>query len=193
MLMKTLHNKGMTKEYEYTELMLQEIDRINELVSEFLMLSKPKINSFGPVEIALVIQEILPIIQSEAILHNVTVEYEAANPLPMVIADRKLLKQVCLNICKNGIEAMADGGVLTIKEKVEPEKGTILIDIHDTGPGVPSFLVDKIFDPFFTTKESGTGLGLAICQRIIHDIGGTIRLSSKGYGTTFTISIPYVE
>jgi C4-dicarboxylate-specific signal transduction histidine kinase len=62
--------------------------------------------------------------------------------------------------------------------------------IQDTGPGIPSFVIDKIFDPFFTTKEEGTGLGLSVCQRIIHDIGGTLRVSSKGFGTLFIVSIP---
>lgn len=190
-LKKTLRNNGMEKEYTYTEIMLTEIDRINDLVSEFLFLSKPKNVTFDVVGISTVIREILPIINNEAILHSVTVQYQPASERTEVVADRELLKQVCLNICKNGIEAMVDGGILTIVEKVDCEEQKVNVDIHDTGPGIPSFLIDKIFDPFFTTKENGTGLGLSVCQRIIHDVGGTIRVSSKGYGTTFTISIPF--
>ncbi|MGN7385301.1 ATP-binding protein [Paenibacillus sp. SAFN-117] len=190
-LKNTFIEKGMVKEQEYTDIMLTEINRINELVSEFLLLSKPKNVSYHKVDIKLVMREILPIISNEALLHGVSVQYDAIPGLPKVIADSELLKQVFLNLCKNGIEAMADGGILTITEKVDYEELMVHIEIHDTGPGIPNFVIDKIFDPFFTTKENGTGLGLSVCQRIIHDIGGTIRVASKGYGTTFSVSIPF--
>jgi len=190
-LRKTLQEQGMERECGYTDVMLTEMNRINELVNEFLLLGKPKNVSYDAVDITQVVREILPIINNEAILHGVIVQYEAAFELPRVIADRELLKQVFLNICKNGIEAMGDGGHLTLVERMDMDERRVNIEIHDTGPGIPTFVVDKIFDPFFTTKEEGTGLGLSVCQRIIHDIGGHIRVSSKGFGTTFTVSIPF--
>lgn len=190
-LKKTMLQHELKREFQYTEIMLSEIDRINELVSEFLLLSKPKNSIYHQVDVSAVIRDILPIINNEAILHDVTVQYEAALNLPPILGDRELLKQVYINICKNGIEAMADGGILTITERLDEEERKIHIDIRDTGPGIPGFLIDKIFDPFFTTKEEGTGLGLSVCQRIVHDMNGLLRVSSKGYGTTFTISIPY--
>ncbi|PZE20092.1 PAS domain-containing protein [Paenibacillus xerothermodurans] len=192
-LRKTLEDKGMDRECGYTEVMLGEINRINQLVSEFLLLSKPKHVSYDSVDISQVVREILPIINNEAILHGVVVQYESALDLPQVVADKELLKQVFLNICKNGIEAMGVGGQLTLTERLDMDERKVNIDIHDTGPGIPMFVVDKIFDPFFTTKAEGTGLGLSVCQRIIHDIGGNIRVSSKGYGTTFTVSIPFPQ
>jgi two-component system, sporulation sensor kinase E len=192
-LKKTFKTKGMDKEFSYTEIMLTEIDRINQLVSEFLLLSKPKNVIFELMDISKVFREILPIIHNEAILHGVVVEYLTEGTLPNVLGDRELFKQVCLNISKNGIEAMTDGGILTIVERVDNEERKVSIDIHDSGPGIPAYLLDKIFDPFFTTKENGTGLGLSVCQRIVLDLGGTIRVSSKGFGTTFTISIPFSE
>lgn len=188
---KTLQDKGLEKESGYTEVMLQEINRINELVNEFLLLSKPKNVTYDKVDVSQVLRDILPIINNEAILHRVVVQYEAMYGLPHVVADREMLKQVFLNISKNGIEAMGDGGFLTITEKVDLEERKVNIVIHDTGPGIPMYVVDKIFDPFFTTKVEGTGLGLSVCQRIIHDIGGHIRVSSKGFGTTFIVSIPF--
>ncbi|MCI3926807.1 ATP-binding protein [Paenibacillus sp. TRM 82003] len=193
-LKRTLGDNGMEKEFGYAELMLSEIDRINDLVSEFLLLSKPKHTTMTRIGVSTVIREILPIINNEAILHGVTVEYQATLDPPPIIADRELLKQVFINICKNGIEAMAaEGGTLTIVERIDPEEGRLNVHIQDTGPGIPSFLIDKIFDPFFTTKEEGTGLGLSVCQRIVHDLGGALRVSSKGYGTTFIVSLPYVS
>ncbi|TLS49646.1 PAS domain-containing protein [Paenibacillus antri] len=193
-LKKSLGERGMTKEFGYAELMLSEIDRINDLVSEFLLLSKPKDTTFSVIDAAAVIREILPIINNEAILHGVTVEYRAELDPPPIVADRELLKQVFINLSKNGIEAMAaEGGTLTITEKTDRIQQRLNVYVQDTGPGIPPFLIDKIFDPFFTTKEEGTGLGLAVCQRIVHDMGGTLRVSSKGYGTIFVVSIPYAK
>lgn len=187
----TFQDKGMDKERSYTEIMLTEINRINDLVSEFLLLGKRKDVTYHEVEIHTTLREILPIIHNEAILHNVNVHYEATESSPKVIADRELLKQVFLNISKNGIEAMSDGGSLTISVRTDTEDRFVLVEIRDTGPGIPNFLIDKIFDPFFTTKSEGTGLGLSVCQRIVHDMGGTIRVSSKGFGTTFAVCLPY--
>lgn len=186
-----LKEKGLIKEQEYTDIMLKELDRINDLVSEFLLLSKPRDAKYEEVNIQAVMTELLPFIQNEALLHDVEVRYEEAQEMPHVIADSELLKQVFLNICKNGIEAMSDGGVLTIREKFSKEENKIVLEVHDTGPGIPHYVIDKIFDPFFTTKENGTGLGLPVCQRIIHDIGGNIRVSTKGFGTMFSILLPY--
>ncbi|WP_321575605.1 ATP-binding protein [Paenibacillus guangzhouensis] len=190
MFKKTMQDKGLEKEHGYTEIMLNELNRINDLVSEFLLLSKPKHVSYDIVDVYTIINEMLPIVSNEAILYDVAVVFDDTGPVPQIVADRELLKQVFLNICKNGIEAMVDGGLLSISVRTDSAQ-RICIEIHDTGPGIPAFMIDKIFDPFFTTKQEGTGLGLSICQRIIHDIGGVIRVSSKGFGTTFTVSIPY--
>lgn len=190
-LNNTFREKEMDKERTYTEIMLTEINRINDLVSEFLLLGKRKDVSYHEVDIHTTLREILPIIHNEAILHNVNVYYEATEDTPKVVADRELLKQVFLNISKNGIEAMSDGGSLTIGVRTETEDRVVLVEIRDSGPGIPNFLIDKIFDPFFTTKSEGTGLGLSVCQRIVHDMGGTIRVSSKGFGTTFTVCLPF--
>lgn len=192
-LKKTTTEREMRKESGYIDIMLGEIDRINGLVSEFLLLSKPKDTTFYKVDLSTIIQEIMPIINSEAILHNVSVQYEPAKELPEVVTDRELLKQVFLNICKNGIEAMGEEGTLTIHEHFDAAEQKVTVDIRDTGPGIPAFLIDKIFDPFFTTKDEGIGLGLSVCQRIIHDMGGSIRVNSKGFGTTFHITLPHAK
>ncbi|MGD8192575.1 ATP-binding protein [Brevibacillus ginsengisoli] len=182
----------MERERGYTEIMLTEINRINSLVSEFLLLSKPRDVQYQLVNLNVVFEEILPIVENQALLHGIDLQYKSRGQLCMVVGDAELLKQVFINICKNGIEAMGSEGTLTIGHHFEEEGNRISIDIHDTGPGIPLYVIDKIFDPFFTTKEEGTGLGLSVCQKIIHDIGGQIRVSSKGYGTTFQILLPYM-
>jgi len=189
LLQSALESKNLEREVGYLSIVKSEIDRINELVNEFLLLGKRKDTSYRPTSVAQTIHNILPIIMSEANLHSITVNYLVADDLPPVHADSELLKQVFLNICKNAIEAMEENGVLTIVERLSEDK-VIHIDIQDTGSGIPDYLMDKIFDPFFTTKENGTGLGLAVCQRIVHDMGGQITVSSGSEGTTFTISLP---
>lgn len=192
MLQQSFTESGMERERTYTEIMLTEINRINSLVSEFLLLSKPRDVQYQIVDLNVVFEEILPIVESQALLHGIDVLYTSRGQLPMVVGDNEMLKQVFLNICKNGIEAMGNEGVLSIHHHIDTEQDMVSIDIHDNGPGIPPYVIDKIFDPFFTTKEEGTGLGLSVCQKIIHDIGGQIRVSSKGYGTTFHILLPYL-
>lgn len=192
MFYQLFSEKGMDRERSYTEIMLTEINRINSLVSEFLLLSKPRDVQYQLVDLNVVFDEILPIVENQALLHGIDFQYKSRGQLSMVVGDAELLKQVFINICKNGIEAMGHEGTLSIGHHFETEGDRISIDIHDTGPGIPLYVIDKIFDPFFTTKEEGTGLGLSVCQKIIHDIGGQIRVSSKGYGTTFHILLPFL-
>ncbi len=187
----TLQVRGMNRETTFVDIMLKEIERINRLVSEMLVLSKPSKTIGKTVEISSIIQDILPMIQSEALLNNINLLYCPAGGSAPVSADAEQLKQVILNLCKNGMEAMSQqGNQLTIRERTNYHEQTVAIEIHDQGSGIPAFHVDKVFDPFFTTKENGTGLGLAICRRIVHEIGGHIRVSSKGYGTIMTVVLP---
>lgn len=191
-LRNTLNEKNLTNELNYTDIMLSEIERINKLVNEILLLSKPKDVVYKPVDVNKVLVEILPIIKNESLLRGIEVKYDLDVVLPLVIADSELLKQVFLNITKNGIEAMGFEGTMSITTKLNKETKCVEVFFHDTGPGIPNYIMDKIFDPFFTTKETGTGLGLSICQKIIHDLGGNIRLSTKGFGTTFQVMLPYI-
>lgn len=191
MFRKTMIEHNMNKEKEYTDIMLGELDRINHLVGEFLLLSKPKQMSTGWIGIDSVLRDIMPVIASEALLHNVTVNWDDQMELPRVLADAEMLKQVFLNLCKNGIEAMSEGGVLTVRGSVLQGKSPrLVIEIEDTGPGIPPQLVHKIFDPFVTTKQNGTGLGLSVCQRILHDFGGTISAATREHGALFTLMLP---
>jgi len=191
LLNKSLMDRGMSKELEFVGIVLSELERVNDLVSEFLLLSKPKEITLLPMRIGRVLQEILPMIRNEALLHNVIVNYQPKPELPPILADKELLKQVFLNLGKNAIEAMDRGGTLIIKEISYPYIDEIVVEISDTGPGIPAELLDKVFDPFFTTKQQGTGLGLSVCQRIVHDLGGRIEVSSDEGGTQFIVCLPY--
>ena len=118
LLSKTLADRQMSKELEYVRIVESELDRVNDLVSEFLLLSKPKEIKLKVLRIGLVLQEILPMIRNEALLHKVVVLYYPIENLPPILADKELLKQVFLNLGKNAIEAMSGGGTLIIRERI---------------------------------------------------------------------------
>lgn len=189
-LRRSLVEREMTKEVGYTDVMLSELDRITELISEFLQLSKPREMALSECTAKELIDAIAPILDSEALLHENIVDYDIEDT-PNIKVDRELIKQVFLNIAQNAMEAMATTkGKLSISAKYQRIEKQVVFSFKDTGPGIPAYMIDKIFDPFFTTKDSGTGLGLSVCQRIVSDLGGQIKVSSKGFGTTFTINLP---
>jgi two-component system NtrC family sensor kinase len=114
--------------------------------------------------------------------------------LPPVYGDPGQLQQAVIALATNAIDAMPDGGVLKIASRVE--RGNVLVDVSDTGVGIPPENIAKIFEPFFTTKEvgQGTGLGLAVCYGILTEHGGSLDVQSTvGVGTTFTITLPAIE
>lgn len=192
LLNKSLLDRNMSKEQEYVSIVLSEIERVNDLVSDFLLLSKPKKMKQMSIRIGAILQEILPMIRNEALLHKVTVQYYPNKESLPILIDKELLKQVFLNLGKNAIEAMDGGGTLIIREQGQLDQlGNIAVEICDTGKGIPASEIDKVFDPFFTTKPQGTGLGLSVCQRIVHDLGGSIEVASDKTGTQFTVRLPY--
>ncbi len=194
LLGKALTEKRMEREREYVTIVLSELERVNELVGEFLLLSKPRATKLSSLRLGKVVREILPMIHNEALLHDVTVKYYPRTDLPPIVADKELLKQVFLNLGKNAIEAMHGGGELCIREFGDPERADRLaVEIRDTGTGIPADALDKVFEPFYTTKQQGTGLGLSVCQRIVHDLGGNISVESDERGTTFTVWLPCAQ
>ncbi|MBE3597111.1 MAG: PAS domain-containing sensor histidine kinase [Hydrogenibacillus sp.] len=193
LLQMSLAERQMDKEYGYVQLMLKEITRINALVDQFLLLGKPRDIRFQKIRLPQVVGEIVPVLESEAMLHDIVIHNDVREPLPLVIGDSELVKQVIINIVKNAIEAIEQDGTITLSASVDPGSQVLILDIHDTGPGIPPYMIDRIFDPFFTTKSDGTGLGLSVCQRIVQDLGGQIRVLCKGYGTNVQILLPYVR
>jgi len=173
----------------YFSVIQKEIKRINQIVSELLMLGKPTIQKFDYVDLDEVIKELSPIIDSQANLYNVV--YQAViDTSPLIIYGSKdHIKQLILNLTKNALEAMPLGGALTVSVTKESEH--YKIEISDTGKGIPKEALSKIFNPFFTMKETGTGLGLVVCKRIVEMHKGTIEIQSKvNEGTIISIYLP---
>ncbi|WP_232334044.1 MULTISPECIES: nitrogen regulation protein NR(II) [Thermoactinomyces] len=189
-----MKENGQQKEHGYIDIMLREISRISSLVGEFLMLSKPRHLNVQSVNVTKVFNDILPIIKNEALLYNIDVMIKRQlTTIPMIEADGELLKQVFLNVSKNAIEAMKDGGLLTIRLKTNEKRKHVVVEIMDTGPGIPPHVLEKIYEPFFTTKENGTGLGLPICRQILREIDGEIKIESGPKGTKVKVYLPLIK
>ncbi|KWW11651.1 hypothetical protein AS888_01365 [Peribacillus simplex] len=175
----------------YYAVIMKEIDRINSIVSEFLILGKPMARDLSIYDVRSIIAELRPIIESEARYFNMEVTWHIVKEPIWVQCTKDQFKQIILNTAKNGFEAMKDGEKLSIR--IYNEKDHAKIDIIDIGQGLNEKEIGKVFDPFYTSKKEGTGLGLFVCKRIIESFNGTIQLASKPLiGTTVTISLPLV-
>jgi len=188
----------------YTDIMIREVDRVNQLIEQLLDLSRPWQLNFAPVNIHEILEEVLLLEGQTARDESVTVKKLFDPSLPPIKGDRAQLMQVFLNLVKNANQAMAHGGALTLATRLETDfhiraQGSgrsrfIWVDITDEGVGIKESDLPHIFSPFFTTKNSGTGLGLATCYRIINEHGGLIRVESAvEKGTTFKVSLVVAE
>lgn len=173
----------------YFSVIDQEIQRINEIVSEFLVLGKPTAQILEVHDLSVVIQEIYPLISTEASLKKVHISCDLPDKAINVKCTKDQMKQVILNITRNAFEALQNGGTLSVSLKEKANKGELVI--VDNGSGIEEELLEKIFTPFFTSKETGTGLGLFVCQRILQNFGGKIELTSQvNIGTEVKITLP---
>lgn len=181
-----------SKDQMYFSVIQKEIKRINEIVNEFLVLGKPSAYPLEEVDLLEVLEEILPIMESEATTHVTRLRVElGGRPLP-ILCFKDQIKQVILNIAKNSFESCRPNDQVIIRLTTDSTYATITI--QDTGIGMTKDTLRKIFEPFFTTKEYGTGLGLYICKKIISIYKGTITINSKrNVGTTVKIILPLKE
>ncbi|GLB60422.1 ATP-binding protein [Cytobacillus sp. NCCP-133] len=178
-----------THDQYYFSVINNEISRINEIVSEFLILGKPTAQKKETIDLRNIIKELEPLIISEANLHNVRFLTFLPDKPAEADCNKDQIKQVLLNITKNAFESMHNGGDLTIKLSRLPSKAQI--KIIDTGSGIPEGEIEKIFTPFYTSKDTGTGLGLVVCRRILQSFGGEIFITSKeDQGTQVDIFLP---
>jgi PAS domain S-box-containing protein len=177
---------------EYFDIVFSEIERINSIVSEFLVLAKPSVATFVEQDVKVLIKDVVTLINTQSILNNVQIFVEFDSDLPMVSCEKNQLKQVFLNLLKNSIEAMPKGGNIDVKVK-EKEEGKISIQIIDQGIGIPKERLPTLGEPFYTTKEKGTGLGLMTCYKIIEGHNGKLTIQSElNEGTTIEIILPTI-
>jgi signal transduction histidine kinase len=187
---KVLKSKATDQDSLYLDIMQQELERINLIVNEFMTLAKPNIHEFNNGNLVEVFQSVISILETQAIMTNVNIIKNYTDEVPPIYCDENQLKQVFLNIIKNSIEAMPEGGDVSITIR-EIKSGKVHIQIKDEGVGIPHIAVNKIGESFFTTKEKSTGLGLMISKRIIQAHQGCFHISSDGKkGTTVDVYLP---
>lgn len=176
---------------EYLGLIRNEAFRCKSITNGLLDFSRARSGNRMPLSIGEIVKSSAKLVAHQNRGDNIEIKIDEASRLPLVNADEGQIQQAIIALATNAIDAMPDGGVLTFKTFVE--RNRLIVEVKDTGIGIPSENMPKVFEPFFTTKEvgKGTGLGLAVCYGIITEHGGRLTVSSKiGLGTTFTISLP---
>ncbi|MCD5322789.1 MULTISPECIES: ATP-binding protein [Pontibacillus] len=180
---------GIEGKDEYYSIMGEEIDKIENITSELLFISKPMTNDPKEESVVSLMKDVCKLMETQAHLHNVDIEIKQEEWLK-VYCDRSQIKQVFINIIKNAIEVMSDSGG-TVSIDIYERNGDACMDVIDEGPGIPEHLIEKIKEPFFTTKKNGTGLGLMITNQILEKHDGSLTiLNNEPKGSIFRIRLP---
>ena len=176
------------------DLIETHIQRISNTVRQLVSLARRGDDRWGLVDVGKTLEEAVRLIAFDRRARNVTIEFEPSSTLPRTYGLGDQLQQVFINLALNALDAMPDGGKLSIRVKKQP--GRIVVRFEDTGCGIPPEIGRRVFEPFFTTKQpgQGTGLGLAVSYGIIQKHGGEIELRSvEGEGAVFTVDIPILD
>lgn len=169
----------------------REIHRLNQMVENFLRYGKPPKLHLQELEIGPLLSEVIDLARHKTLEEGITITVKHSNGLPLVAADREQLKTCFMNITANAIQAMPQGGEVRVETEMDERQDKIRIIFSDTGCGISEEALQRIFQPYFTTKRLGIGLGLALTQRIIHEHGGQIAVSSQlNRGTRVVVTLP---
>lgn len=174
---------------EFLSIILDEIERVNTIVEDFMVLAKPKAVELEEKNVVPVIKNVVSLLEFEARKKNVRLTFDCNHEIIQIECDENRLKQVFLNFIKNGIEAMPNGGELHVKTIIHDNN--VQISIQDTGVGISEEKLKKLGEPFYTTKKNGNGLGLMVSFKIIESHNGKVFVESEpNKGTTFNILLP---
>lgn len=178
---------------EYLQLIRGEAFRCKQITNGLLDFSRARAAEHAPVNVSEVVESAARLLLHQKRGAAIRIEVELADELPLVSGDMGQLQQAVIILSENAIDAMPEGGTLTLHTALDEEDGAVVVEVRDTGQGIAPEIRERIFDPFFTTKEigRGTGLGLAVCYGIVTEHGGRIAVDSTvGRGTVFRISLP---
>ena len=176
---------------KYLSVIDEEIDRMESILNEMLILSKPGLNEKTTFSLGVLVADMIQVVYPKALMDGITIT-QKDNILKdsLIVGDSDKIKQVLLNLFKNGIEAMTPGGNLSIFVNLDTP-GKVILGVSDTGKGMDKYQVKQVFMPFFTTKSDGSGLGLPFVLKNIEDHGGTVVVESEvDIGTTFIVTFP---
>ncbi|KAB8136783.1 sensor histidine kinase [Gracilibacillus oryzae] len=173
----------------YNAIILEEVNRIDTIVNDLMILGKPKSHHFALKNVQTILDYVLSLLKPLAEKNNIKLKTRIAGNLPNIICDESQIKQVFINLVKNSIEAMENGGVITITAKIG--NNNVEIEVKDQGGGIPEEKIPKMGEPFYTTKEEGTGLGLMVSFKIIQEHQGHISIDSEvNKGTSVKVLLP---
>ena len=186
--------KPGSEEERYSDIMIEEVERLDRVVQELLDFARPVTPDRKPVASGTIVEEALALVSEDAQFRRVSIAKKLGENLPDVLVDSMQIRSALLNVLLNALESMGDGGTLTIETSAgESADGApaVTMSVTDTGEGMTLEEVDKLFEPFYTTKPTGTGLGLTVVSRVLEQNGGRVSVTSeKGVGTTFSLSLP---
>jgi signal transduction histidine kinase len=185
-------NDGLLKLEQYLGVAKGEINRLDNIVTQFLHAIRPSAPQLKPASLNQVVEKTLELMRPELDNRALHIKTKLARQLPLTPIDEMQMQQVLVNLIQNAKQAMTRGGTLTIQTGEGPD--AVWMSVADTGGGIPEEQLNQIFEPFFTTKKKGTGLGLMIVQRIVRAHRGHIEVESQvGRGTSFRIWLPLHE
>ncbi|MNI00358.1 Sporulation kinase E [compost metagenome] len=184
--------KGRIHDYQhFFDIMLSELDRINFIVSEFLVIAKPQIVNYQMKDPGQILMHTIALLNTHAIMSNVEIVNKLPDTLPLIRCDENQIKQVFINVLNNSIDAMPDGGEVIVNASLS-DKREMILSFIDQGVGIPEDRIPRLGEPFYTTKEKGTGLGLMVSYKIIENHQGRMFFRSElGKGTTVEIILPF--
>lgn len=182
-----IQERSPKTQHEYFRIVMEELDRANMIISDFLSLAQNRELSMEESSLHDIINEIIPLLNADSNLRGQTLEVSFCEDLPLLMLNDREIKQLLLNLARNGMEAMGDKGVLRISTEYAGDR--IELRISDEGTGIHPDKMKHLFEPFFTTKTQGTGLGLPLCLSIAERHNGRIDVESReGEGTTFIVA-----
>lgn len=173
----------------YYDLMIEELDRANGIITEFLSLAKDKTADLQPRSLAYIIARIKPMLEAEALLHGKHVEIVSGKDVQLLL-DENEIRQMILNLVRNGMDAMIPGGTVTII--IEENETEVMLGIADQGYGIAPEIAERIGTPFVSSKDNGVGLGLAVCYSIADRHGARIAFDTGSEGTVFRVYFPKI-
>ncbi|WNR42191.1 PAS domain S-box protein [Paenibacillus roseipurpureus] len=180
----------LKEKQHYFDIMLSELDRINFIVSEFLVIAKPEAITYKKGDLAAILNSVIALLDTQAMLVSIQLLLEIESDIPEIICSEMHLKQLFINLIKNAMEAIPKDGQIKIIVSVDgPDY--IRVRTQDNGCGIPEERLKQLGEPFYTTKEKGTGLGLMMCFKIVEAHKGKMTVQSQvGYGTTIDVLLP---
>ncbi len=189
LIRKSLKGREQPALARYLDIVNEEIERLNRIVVDFLFAVRPM--DITPIndDVNSLVLELAEFMKVEAEQSGVALEVSVDGLVPIIPVDKRYMKQALLNLVKNALGAMPDGGSLRLATELAGDE--VRLSVTDSGTGIAEDKLGKIFEPYFTTKENGTGLGLTLAYKIVKEHGGDITVRSKpGQGSVFTITLP---